>query len=136
MSQILDKICVKEFKTLFGQDNTGRGVVVRGWKYKKSVTFGGAILVPTGPGKPHMIQKIEKGESWQSSEHLAPEDLLLGVDDVDVTLLSRQEIEAELGKHQSIVRRLTLARNRAQTQVVIIRRHDHSTKEQSSIAGL
>ena len=82
--------------------------------------FGGATLVPTGPRKPHMIQKIEKGESWQSSEHLAPGDLLLGIDDVDVTLFSLQDIQAKLGKHQSIVK-LTLARNHVRTQVTIRR---------------
>ena len=76
--------------------------------------------MPTGPGKPHMIQKIEKGESWQSSEHLAPGDLLLGIDDVDVTLFSLQDIQAKLGKHQSIVK-LTLARNHVRTQVTIRR---------------
>ena len=76
--------------------------------------------MPTGPGKPHTIQELKMGEKWQSSEHLAPGDLLLGIDDVDVTLFSLQDIQAKLGKHQSIVK-LTLARNHVRTQVTIRR---------------
>ena len=82
--------------------------------------FGGATLVPTGPGKPHMIQELKMGEKWQSSEHLAPGDLLLGIDDVDVTLFSFKDIQAKMSEHQSIVK-LTLARNHVRTQVTIRR---------------